>query len=342
MRVRGHVAQAENTQIAETHLPALEHQFQIRITNSPNNISKLSLRNDFAETGFEDACVEQIANLLLIHKAAITHATLVSVMPWPLRLFTRVRDGEYTVVPTEERLVNKSQLLKKIAERQPRLADHVRLWALPTLQRFPLDTDGLTKAAARAFGEQLTNMSPGQRLECARNIDGRARELGLDLSDTLVHKYACRQLAAHFASDLALRKEATAHMVDDELNKLLKVAEVFNTKSDVNGLDKVASALEDFDRRHNLSGHWDHWLHDPVYAVYGLTADVNENVEPRVKVAGEYDVGAGDLDGADWGRLDGKLPTDVVEGLRTADNKLAVFASLPAPEREIIFQSLFM
>ena len=133
--------------------------------------------------------------------------------------------------------MNKSQLLKKIAERQPQLAEHVHLWALPALQRFPLDTSDLTKMAAESFTTQLAHMNPGQRLECARNIDARAEALGLDISDSLVHKYAHRQqLADHFASDLELRKEATAHTTDERVEESRITEAVYGTASIVHTL----------------------------------------------------------------------------------------------------------
>lgn len=241
--------------------------------------------------------------------------------------------------------MKKTELLQKIASRRVKLADHVQHWGLPKERLFPLDSHDLVKAAALAFDDQVDNMTAGQRLVCARNICDRAEELGVScIESTLAYKYAGADLSPHFYSFINLRKEASAHLADDELNRLIEVANFFQTKADVNdrvqGLDKVAWALEDFDRRHGLSGAWDENLPDPAYTTYGLTADPNEHLEFVVKVA-DFEVRAQDLDEADWSRVEGKLDPEIVDGVRTADDKLAVFASLPAPEKEVMYQSLF-
>lgn len=241
--------------------------------------------------------------------------------------------------------MKKTQILQKLASKRVKLADHVQHWGLPKERLFPLDSPDLVKAASDAFEEQVENMTASQRLVCARNIYNRADELGVDgMESTMVYKYAGADLSDHFHSFIGLRKEASAHLADDELDKLVEVANFFQTKADVNnrveGLDKVAWALEDFDRRHGLDGHWDENLPDPAYTIYGLTADPNEQVDLVVKVA-DFEVKAQDFDGVDWSRVEGKLAPEIVDGVRNADDKLAVFASLPAPEKEVMYQSLF-
>jgi len=222
-----------------------------------------------------------------------------------------------------------------------KIADLIEHWGLPKEQRFPLDTPSLVKFAAAAFEDQLSNMTPSQRLVCARNICKRASDLGVDVSALPVRKYAGSRLSPNFQAHLALRKEATAHLHDLELDKLLKVATIVDSKSDVNDrvsrLDKVAAALEDFDRRHEIDGLWGHWMPDPAFSTYGLPG----SQEAVVKIA-EHRVSSRDLESADWSRVQGHLPDEVVDGLRSAEDKLAVFDSLPDPEKEIIFQSLFL
>ena len=241
--------------------------------------------------------------------------------------------------------MNARDLLKTMESGRPKLAEHIDRWALPEEKLFPLDNPEMLKMAAGAFEHQAENMTPPQRLVCARNICGRAQELDVDITPSLAYKYASSMLSDHFKSSLSLRKQATAHLADGDLDKLLEVANIFNAKSDVKdrvtGLDKVASVLEDFDRRHDLVGHWGHWFPDPAYSTYGLTADPSQRVERVVKVAG-YTVCSQDFEGADWSRVEGKLDSNVIEGLKTASDRLAVFDSLPMPEKELIYQSLFM
>lgn len=218
------------------------------------------------------------------------------------------------------------------------LADHVRSWALPQERLFPLSTPNLVKIAALEFEARIDDMTTEQRLTAARNIAMAGEKLAVDVSPQ-VHGYVGTQLSPGFRDSIMLRKEATAHLHDDELDKLVKVASVIssqaNTKVRIKMLDKVAWALDNFDQANSLTGHWGQWFPDPAASVYG-----REWSEKTVKVA-DYDVKAQDFENADWSRLDGKLSDDVVQGLRSSDDKLAVFASLPTPEREVIYQNLW-
>jgi hypothetical protein len=244
---------------------------------------------------------------------------------------------------TTEEAVKKSELLSKLAGAE-KIADHVSVWALPKEQLFPLDTPGLVKMAADSFSSQVVNMTPPQLLVAARSICSRAQDEGIEIESSLAYKYAGARLSDHFESFLEQRKIATAHLHDQELDKLLKVAQIFNTESDlkerVKGLDKVAAALETFDREHGLAGHWGQWVPDPSYSTYGLTLDPDEVIDVVVKVA-DRTVKRRDFDEADWSLIEGKVDETVVDGLKAADDKLAAFDSLPAPEKEVIYQSLF-
>lgn len=242
--------------------------------------------------------------------------------------------------------MKRSELMRIATKPNTKLADHVQHWGLPKERLFPLDTRDLVKAAAVAFDDQARNMTPEQRLVCARSICKRAEDLGVvGYERSLAYKYAGADLSPHFHSFLSLRKTACAHTADAELDKLAEVANVIGAKSDlrerVEGLDKVAAALKDFDVRHGISHAWDTRLPDPAYSTFGLTFDPGESVEFVVKVA-DYNVRAEDLENADWERVHGKLPSEVIDGVKDADDKLAVFASLPDPEKEIIYQNLFM
>lgn len=239
--------------------------------------------------------------------------------------------------------MHKQGLLQKLAAGA---APKFETWALPKEKKFPIDTPELLKVAAAAFDDEREHMSPSQRLVCARHIVDRAHELGVSVTKSAAFKYASSRLSPHFRQFLALRKEATCHLADDDLDKLASIAEIFDSKNDVAvrvaGLDRVAAALEDFDTRHKLAGHWGAWMPDPAYSVFGPTADIATPIVEVVKVAGVYDVDGAMLSGADWEQLKGHLEPEIVDGLKKADDKLAVFASLPEPHKEIVYQTLFL
>lgn len=213
-------------------------------------------------------------------------------------------------------------------------------WALPKEQLFPIDTPELVKTAAAAFDSQVDDMTEAQRLVCSRHICNRASDLGVRVESSLAFKYASSRLSPFFTQFLALRKRASAHAADGDLDRLAAVARNFDSRRDagdrVAGLDKVAMLLADFDARHGLRD-----VPDAAYSVYGQTADRDERLRLTAKVAGR-DVEARDLDGLDFEVLRGKLEDEVINGLSAAagDERLAVFASLPEPCREIVYQNL--
>lgn len=237
--------------------------------------------------------------------------------------------------------MNKSQLMAKLAG--PGVGEKIGHWALPKEQRFPIDTAGLLKMATVEF--DIQPLSPCQRLVAARHMAARAEELGVrGWEKTSAFKYASSHLSPHFDAFVAMRKEAAAWACDEELDKLIKVAHILDAQVDINervrSLDKIAHALEAFDREHELSDLWGHEIPDPAFTVFSPTVDIDDDLREVVKV-GERHVSSDDLQAADWDRVSGHLPSEVIDGLRNADDKLAVYASLPAPEREIICQHLF-
>lgn len=216
-----------------------------------------------------------------------------------------------------------------------------RHWALPKEKLFPIDTPELVKTAAACFDTQVDEMSGAQRLVAARHICDRAGELGVHVESSLAFKYASSNLSPFFAQFLALRKTASAHVADHDLDMLLELGRRFGSMSDVaqrvTGLDKVAGLLDDFDARHGVTD-----VPDASYSVYGPTADRGMHLELVAKVAGR-EVTAGDLADVDFERLRGKLEDEIVDGLKSSgEERLAVFASLPEPHREIIYQNLFL
>jgi len=216
-----------------------------------------------------------------------------------------------------------------------------RHWALPKERLFPIDTPELVKTAAAAFDGQVDEMTAAQRLVCSRHICKRASDLGVRVESSLAYKYASSRLSPFFAQFLALRKEASAHSSDKDLDRLLEIARHFDSKRNaadrVAGLDKVAMALAEFDDKHGVSD-----VPDAAYSVYGQTADRGERLRMVVKVADRH-VSSEELDAADFSVLRGKLDDDIVNGLSSAsgEERLAVFASLPDPCREIVYQNLF-
>jgi len=230
------------------------------------------------------------------------------------------------------------KVLEKVAADIQSPAVHVSNWALPEQEALPLDSAEYTRRSDVEFGKQAHKIPAVEKLAAARRIDKALTSHGLERRG-LATKMASDRLSPFFRAFISMRKEATAHLYDVDLDKLVKSAdeiEKFAPVLRVAGLDKVARALEAFDQHAGIVDH----VPDAAYSVYGSTLFPDEPlVEDRVKVA-SFDIGANDLEGVNWDAMPDSLEESVIEGMRTATDKLAVFRSLPMPHREIIAQSL--
>lgn len=236
--------------------------------------------------------------------------------------------------------VNSQEVLQKMASAVASPAESINSWGLPDQKVFPLDTDELARRSADEFGKQAGMLTTMDKLACARRINS-----AVDGDAGMATKLAGDKLSPYFRTFISMRKHATANLHNGELNKLIEVADKLNQSSHPvlrqQGLDKVAAALDDFDRQHGIDVMWDEQFPNPAYSVYGTTLRMSEKVaaQETVKVA-SFEIVAGDLDSFNWDSLGGKLEPEVIDGIKSAEDKMAVFKSLPMPHREIITQSM--
>jgi hypothetical protein len=235
--------------------------------------------------------------------------------------------------------VNSKEVLQKMASDIASPAQGIQKWALPEQEALPLDTPEFAARSAVEFDKQASKLSTKDKLAAARLISDV-----IDGYAGMATKLAGDKLSPYFKAFISMRKTATANLFNEDLDNLIEVAEFLNENNHPalrrGGLDKVANALDDFDREHNLSVMWDEQFPNPAYTVFGTTLRMGEHpTEDRAKVA-SFDVGNTDFDGFNWDCLNGKLEEAVVEGMKSADDKMAVFKSLPMPHREIIAQEM--
>jgi hypothetical protein len=236
-----------------------------------------------------------------------------------------------------------SDVLEKIASDNKPASAGISQWGLPEQEVFPLDTQELVKLSAQAFEHEAGKLTSMDKIACARRINSAAGKHGLNLRG-MAAKLACDSLSPYFPNFMRMRNIATTGEHGEKLAQLsdqgLRASVIPNAEMRKIALDKLVTEIEAMDKEAGIDIMADEKFPNPAYTVYGPTLYMSKDLdEPSVKVA-NYEVVAGDLDGADWSRLDGKIDQGIVDGLRESDDKLQVFSSLPAPHREIIAQSI--
>jgi hypothetical protein len=237
--------------------------------------------------------------------------------------------------------VNNQEVLQKIASDLESPAASVERWALPEQKALPLDTPEFAARSAIEFDKQASRLTTMDKLACARRIDD-----AVDGYAGMATKIAGDKLSLYFRAFVSMRKTATANLYNQDLDNLIEVAEHLNQNPQPTlrqrGLDKVAAALDSFDRQHGIDIMWDEQFPNPAYSVYGTTLRMGEEpVEDLAKVA-SVGVSIDDLTGFNWDSLSGKLEPEIVDGMKSAsaEDKMSVFKSLPMPHREIITQAM--
>jgi len=166
--------------------------------------------------------------------------------------------------------------------------------------RYPIETDRQVKTACVYFKKNLSRFSPNDRVEAACNIEKRASDLSVPLSEDWVTNYsrvlkAGAAVSPDFNRSMDMRKQACAtHKVNVTVggSKVDGAGVVEALTKRASGLRpiEVLWAIQEFDKLANLESHYDTLIADPFMTVFG--GFVNSEYD-AVKVAGSktgYDV----------------------------------------------------
>jgi len=166
--------------------------------------------------------------------------------------------------------------------------------------RYPVETERQVKTACDYFSHNLNRFAPNDRVTAACNIEKRASELKVPISNAWVTNYSrVMKNGASYSPDFSLsmnmRKEACAtHHVrvwvgGQEFEGAEIVDRLIKHASEISPIETL-KAIEEFDKLANLEYHYDTLVPDPYMTVYGS----HRNAEwDAVKVAGDktdYDV----------------------------------------------------
>jgi len=145
--------------------------------------------------------------------------------------------------------------------------------------RYPIETDRQVKTACVYFKKNLHRFSPNDRVTAACNIEKRAADLGVALSEDWVTNYSRplkegSPISPDFRRSMEMRKQAClTHKVKvnvggKQVEGTGVVEALVKQASDLSPLE-VLSAVQEFDKLANLEHHYDTLIPDPYMAVFG-------------------------------------------------------------------------
>ena len=164
------------------------------------------------------------------------------------------------------------------------------LYAMPSLQRYPLDgIDHLVKAAS-FFDQQYKLMAPEDRREFAYNMCKRAHSLHLPMSE-IAEQYGGNEgyaKEAQLSAGLEMRKQLLIDGDDGTEGSREKVAHIsglydslFNGRSLISP-DLFAATLQEIDKLAGLEEQYDTGIYDPWYCTFGKLA---EEINPKDSIS---------------------------------------------------------
>ncbi len=201
-------------------------------------------------------------------------------------------DNEEHMMPEQPGNVPQAKALKPrvdVSGKEPpkqvvqKTAQH---YALPSLQRYPLDGYDEVEKAASYFDQWHRRMEPLVRREFCQNMVKRASALGIPMS-ALAQRYASDRWAPPEQIKIALDARRTVLKDDSQLAVLDKLAAVRQRMLP----DDFAAALLAFDQHAGLDHFYDGDVPDPFFSSFAKTAQQNESEtdpDESIIVGNEY------------------------------------------------------
>jgi hypothetical protein len=212
-------------------------------------------------------------------------------------------------------------------------------YALPTKQKYPIETAEQIKTAAAYFDKYLGKMHPAERVAIAENMEKRASELGVLLENDWVHNYNRKgpSYSPDFDMHMKMRKEACMARSVDHHGKRINAADL---------LDKVASLkshikpqemvdlLNDFDKKANLTADYDRKIRDPFFTVYGSSTNPSYDMRKLAADMSSKQLEHVALNDSFISKLASAYGKDFADGFK--QDPVNVYDSMPAPDKQNI------
>lgn len=195
------------------------------------------------------------------------------------------------------------------------------------IRKYAMPDDAHVKIAAAYFDKYAMDLAPEHRHRFARNVQTRAAELGVDVSDhDLLSKWASPGWNRHVQAHIEQRKSLLPRNPDARgvLDKLAASLEE-TTPAD------AAAALQEIDLATGLNKYYDRGLTDPFASTMGKVAEGWSDEVDGVTIT-EADL----RKEAVLKKIASYMGTSFAD--QFSKSPVEIFESLPAPEKEVIKQ----
>jgi len=206
-----------------------------------------------------------------------------------------------------------------------------KIMALPSQNKYPLDSYKDTMKAAEYFDKYASRMDPPARREYATNLVKRAEELAIPVGEK-VHLYSSNKYASkgHIAHQIRLRMEKAA----DDKSKA-KYGLLFNKMASVTP-GVAGEALAILDTETGLSRHWGGTLLDPFESVLQEKSAQEDHYMFTDPIAPITDTDLHNMVDSAQKLIEKALGKDFYKDFR--DDPVGVFKSLPLPEKRVLIR----
>lgn len=204
-------------------------------------------------------------------------------------------------------------------------------YALPSKEKYPLNTDLQIKKASAYFEKNHKKMDMNDALEFALHVNEAAKDHEVAIDNTVIQKYAELDFS-NFNKDLYDHIQVRKSYLKDSETDCVELYDDLLRKSDDLGVTKTAQVMYEIDKKAELTGTYDHGIDNPIFASAGSKDDNGMEIDGIL-------IKESALDSIPSGDLTSIVGNDVIDELR-GDDRLHVLASLPRPVRQEIINLL--
>lgn len=211
-------------------------------------------------------------------------------------------------------------------------------YALPTKKLYPIETAEQVKTASVYFDKYLDRMHPAERVAVATNMEKRASDLGVSLSNAWIDNYSTSKpgYSPEFDLHMNMRKQACMGRKIEFKGKEIKADELLSKVAALKDRVKpkeMVDMLADFDKKANLEVYYDRSVRDPFFTVFGSSINPKYGQE---KIASMYKSDFVKLakDEKFISKLAGAYGQGFVDGFKA--DPVNVYNSMPTPDKNNI------
>lgn len=197
-------------------------------------------------------------------------------------------------------------------------------YALPEQNKYPINNKEEIEKSAQYFDLHHNDFDPNTKLEIALNIRNAAAGQDIDVSDSLVTKYAnfldVETFNEDFADHINIRK---SYLKDDDPTMDL-YSELIEKSAELEP-NKVATVLYELDKTSGLAFNYGKGIEDPIISTFGTVKEAGMYIDDTMVTSDQLQ----SIKSADLTPIVGN---DVIPELK-GEEGLDVLASLPKPIR---------